>query len=256
MVCGSFGNETADAGNAISQLQTPDYCRDIETYLCQKNEGHLIRVVGPSFELVSNWAAQGIPIKVAFTGIDRCFERYYRKGPRRRPIKIDFCEADVLDAFDEWRRAVGLPAAASGAGEDDSAGDTRVRPASSLPAHLERVIMRLTSARANGRIGEDFDRLIDAAARELDVARGAAGGLRGAARAALIARLAALDAEILQAARAVLDEQSRRAILHEADEELAGFRDRMAGDAFTRAREAVFDRLVRERFGLPVVVFQ
>ncbi len=48
-----------------------DYCREIEAYLCQKNEGHLIRVVGPSFDLVSRWAAEGIPLKVAFGGIDR-----------------------------------------------------------------------------------------------------------------------------------------------------------------------------------------
>ena len=55
-----------------------------------------------------------MPLKVACAGIDRYFERYYRKGPRRRPVRIEFCEADVLDAFDDWRRAVGvtLPSAA------------------------------------------------------------------------------------------------------------------------------------------------
>ena len=85
----------------------PEYCREIESYLCQKNGGHLIRVVGPSFEMVSKWAAEGVPLKVAFRGIDRYCERYYKKGPRRRPVRIDFCEADVLDVFDEWRRASG-----------------------------------------------------------------------------------------------------------------------------------------------------
>ena len=89
-----------------------EYCRAIETYLCQKNDGHLIRVVGPSFEVVSGWATQGVPLKIAYAGIDRYFERYYRKGPRRRPVKIDFCDADVLDVFDEWRRATGVPSIA------------------------------------------------------------------------------------------------------------------------------------------------
>ena len=92
----------------LSGNGTADYCRDVETYLCRKNDGHLIRVVGPSFDLVSSWAARGVPLKIAFQGIDRYFERYYRKGPRRRPARIDFCDADVLDVFDEWRRAVGL----------------------------------------------------------------------------------------------------------------------------------------------------
>jgi len=90
------------------RVQIPDYCHEVERYLCQKNDGHLIRIVGPSFDLVSAWAAQGVPLKVACRGIDRYVERYYGKGPRRRPVRIDFCEADVLDAFDEWRRATGL----------------------------------------------------------------------------------------------------------------------------------------------------
>jgi hypothetical protein len=103
------GKEPVSAGIADFGSRIADYCREIETYLCRKNDGHLIRVTGPSFDLVAGWARQGVPLKVACAGIDRCFERYYRKGPRRRPVKIDFCEADVLDVFDEWRRAVGIP---------------------------------------------------------------------------------------------------------------------------------------------------
>jgi hypothetical protein len=238
-------------GSELSGNGTTDYCHDIEAYLCRKNQGHLIRVVGPSFDLVSGWAAQGVPLKVAFSGIDRCVERYNRKGPRRRPIKIDFCEPDVLDAFDEWRRAVGLPAGGESGGEEPD----RVRPhhTASLPAHLERVVMRLTGARASGQLDQTFDALIDAVARELDVARTATGGLRGEARQALIARLAALDVELLQTARRSLDEPSRARLMKEAESEIARFRDRMAPEAFDRARDAASGRLIRERFGLPTV---
>src|SRR5262249_60702541 len=106
MASGSSGSATSN----IAAVDVSGYCRDIETYLCRKNDGHLIRVVGPSFDVVSRWAEQGVPLKVAYAGIDRYFERYYRKGPRRRPVKIDFCEADVLDVYDEWRRALGVTA--------------------------------------------------------------------------------------------------------------------------------------------------
>ena len=41
-----------------------DYCRQLESYLCQKNGGHLIRIVGPAFEQVCAWAQQGVPLKV------------------------------------------------------------------------------------------------------------------------------------------------------------------------------------------------
>ena len=234
-----------------------DFCREIESYLCQKNDGHLMRVTGPSFDVVSGWAAQGIPLKVAFQGIDRYFERYYRKGPRRRPVKIDFCDADVLDVFDEWRRALGLPRRSPEdeggprppveAGEAPSTG--------SLPAHLKRVVLRLTAARANGSLGGEFDALIDRVARELDVARASAGGVRGAARQALVSRLSALDAELLKAAREVVDDAVLAALAGEADEELAPFRERMAADAYERAHEAAVTRLIRGRLNLPTIAF-
>ena len=227
-------------------MDVETYCREIETYLCRKNDGHLIRVVGPSFDLVSRWAAEGIPLKIAFRGVDRRFERYYAKGPRRRPVRIEFCEADVLDAFDEWRRAVGLT---------QSTVDSRQSTTSSLPAHLERVVLRLTQARANGSLASSFDELLDGVARELDAARADARGLRGEARRALVERLSALDAQLLTQARAALDEAARARLAGEADEELAAFRPSMSREAYTRAREAAIDRLIREDAGLPTIAF-
>jgi len=235
-------------------LPSSEYCREIETYLCRKNDGHLIRVVGPSFDLVSRWAADGVPLKVAFRGIDRYFERYYRKGPRRRPVRIDFCEADVLDVFDEWRRALGLTA---GTEASDDASTEVPRSASSnasLPSHLERVLLRLTDARTKGAIGSEADALIDRVSQELDAARATPGGVRGEMRRALIDRLAALDRELLTlvASRSAAD---RQAIEQEAAEELAEFRNRMTVEAFARAHAAVADRILRERFGIPVISF-
>lgn len=223
--------------------ESVDFCREIETYLCRKNDGHLIRVVGPSFDLVSSWASQGVPLKVAFKGIDRYFERYYRKGPRRRPVKIDFCEADVLDVFDDWKRSTGIVSTAIGLES----------PQRSLPRHLERVVLRLTAARAGGSLDADFDALIDRVSAELETAKEKSGGVRGEARKALVARLADLDRELLAQARAGLDESARAALARDAEGELAPFRTGMAADAFARAREAAIDRLVRERFKLPIV---
>jgi hypothetical protein len=233
-------------------VQTADYCREIETYLCRKNDGHLIRVVGPSFEKVSSWAVQGIPLKVAYAGIDRYFERYYRQGRRRRPVRIDFCEADVLDAFDDWRRALGLTAEAVA-----PRGDTEpaARPSSSLPAHLERVMARLTTARATGRIGPAFDALIDRTAQELDASRGAGRGVRGDPRQAMLRRLTSLDDELMALAQAELDAGALERLSAEAESELASYRDRMAPEAFARARDAALRRLVREHCGLPVVTY-
>ena len=205
-----------------------------------------------------SWAEQGVPLKVAYQGIDRYFERYYRKGPRRRPVKIDFCEADVLDVFDEWRRATGVVSRSgseSGALSESPGTHPELRRAS-LPAHLSRVVLRLTAARAGGTLGADFDTVIDRLAAELDTARAKAGGLRGDARQALVDRLMTIDRELLQQARAALEEVVLSSLSREAEDELSGFRTGMTADAFARAREAAIDRLVRARLHLPIVAFE
>jgi hypothetical protein len=240
-------------------VEVGDYCREVERYLCQKNDGHLIRVVGPSFDLVSRWAVEGVPLKVAFRGIDRYVERYYRKGPRRRPVRIDFCEADILEVFDEWRRATGMvaahaPAEGGTAARPDPGAAVEPRRGPSLPSHLERVGIALTNARATDTIGPEADAVIDGISRELDAAR-APGGVRGDARRAVIERLAALDHALLALMRSRLDESDVQRMQHEAAAELSAYRAGMPPDGYERALQAVLDRLVRERFKLPIVTY-
>jgi hypothetical protein len=238
---------------ANSQGDAAEYCRQIEAYLCRKNDGHLIRIVGPAFEQVCGWAARGVPLKVAYHGIDRGFERYYAKGARRRPVRVEFCEADVLDVFDEWRRAVGVTRIGLVAEESAEAAEHPPRHAS-LPAHLERVVARLTALRS----GDDrsLDAAIDATVRELDAARTRAKTLRGEARQQFLARLDALDTSLVDAARAQCDAETLERLAAEADAELAPFRDRMPREAYDQSRRACIDRLIRDRTRLPVIRFE
>jgi hypothetical protein len=229
------------------------YCRELEAYLCRKNDGHLIRITGPAFERVVAWAHQGIPVKVAEAGIDRYFERYYRKGPRRRPVRIDFCEADVFDAFDDWRRALGIsavvPDAAGGPDVDEAAPSGRSRR--SLASQIEGALARLTVLRGSDKAGPVLGPALDAAVRALDAMQPEASRARGEARDALLARVAAIESELVTAATAALSEGARTEMEHEADAELAPFRQRMAPEAFAQSRRAAIDRLVRHHFGLP-----
>ena len=225
------------------------YCRDVEAYLCRKNDGHLIRIVGPAFEQVCGWAAKGIPIKVVSRGIDRYFERYYSKGPRRRPVRIEFCEADVLDVFDEWKRAVGVARTAAESPSDDEP----ARKQGTLPAHLERLVARLTALRA----GEDrrLDALLEEIVREVDAARGGVKHVRGDARTALLERLRALDARLVQVAREVCDTPTLERISADADRELDPFRQRMPAEAYAQSKRLCVDRLIREHLRLPIIAF-
>ena len=230
-----------------------DYCRQVEAYLCRKNDGHLIRIVGPAFEQVCGWAIKGVPLTVATRGIDRYFERYYAKGPRRRPIRIEFCEADVMDVFDEWRRALGITASDSGVPTDASS-SPEARRHESLPAQLERVVARLTALRA----GQDrsLDATLDAIVHEIDVARTGAKSIRGEARQMLIERLRVLDKQLLDAVHAQCDADTMESLSTEADEDLAPFRGRMAPETYEQSRRSAVDRLLRERRKLPTIAFE
>jgi hypothetical protein len=231
-------------------IEPSEYCRQLEAYLCRKNEGHLIRIVGPVFERVCGWAAVGVPLTIAFRGVDQYCQRYYAKGPRRRPVRIEFCEADILELFDDWRRAVGVTTTDSVTTEGPASRDR-----TTLPAHVDRVIARLTAFRAGGRRSDTFDQLLDATTRELDLANARAKQARGEGRAALITRLAAMDRVLIDAAIGELSQDQRAALEREAEAELAPFASRMTPDTRARAAYAAFERLVRDALGLPVITF-
>jgi hypothetical protein len=238
-----------------TSIEPAEYCRQLETYLCRKNEGHLIRIVGPVFEQVCGWAAQGVPLTIAYRGIDQYCERYYAKGPRRRPVRIEFCEADILDLFDDWRRAVGVTAA----GHSDSTlpeGDATAGRRDTLPAHLERVITRLTAARAGVDRSDGFHELIDQTVREIDGMRPTATHVRGNDRRALIDRLAELDRALVAAVGEDTGEVRAAALRTEAEAEIAPFAIRMPADARSRAIQVAFERLLREEADLPILTFE
>lgn len=228
------------------------YCREVETYLCQKNEGHLIRIVGPAFERVCDWAARGVPLKIAFRGIDRYCERHYAKGGRRRPVRIEFCEADILDAFDDWRRAVGV----AGASEPDERTAEPGGRKGGLAAHIERALGRLGSIDTAREYSAEFRGLIDAAVRQLETYTADARGARGENRARIVSALAALDRELMTAGAKEIDAARARELQREAEAELAPFGARMAPDARETALEAAFRRLVREALGLPTLSYE
>jgi len=234
-------------------IDVESYCRDIEAYLCRKNDGHLIRITGAAFEQVQGWARQGVPLKIAEAGIDRYFERYYRKGPRRRPVRVEFCEADVLDAFDDWRRAVGVArvVADSPGGPEVEEPSPTARPKRSLASQIDGALSRLTVLRGSDKAGPLLGPALDQAVRRLDELSAEAGRARGEARDAVIGRLAEIDRQLCDAAFAALDGAEQSALQQEADGELAPFRERMSAGAYRQSRQQAVNRLVRERFGLP-----
>ena len=143
-------------------------------------------------------------------------------------------------------------------GEEGDAAETAPEAAPSgkgpsLPAHLERVIARLTALRARHDLPPAVHELVDRIVREVDAARGASRGLRGDARTRLLERLSELDRELLTAAADALSVETRDRLRREAEDELAPFRSRMADEVFARACDAGLRRLIRQHAGLPQI---
>jgi hypothetical protein len=238
------------------------YCREIETYLCRRNDGHLIRIVGPAFERVCGWAQAGVPLQVVVQGIDRKLERHHSAGRKRRPLRIEYCEADILEVFDEWRRAVGVGGTSDRGVNDTEAeigqtapprdDDRPVRRRASLPAHIDRVMVQATNQLAMHEEVPGLHAALEQVVADLDALRPDARGARGTARAALLDRLAAIDRLFIAAVRTATG-STIEGMQDAARAELESFKTRMTETAYARAVTASTDRLLRERYRLPTV---
>jgi hypothetical protein len=229
-------------------MSSTSYCRDVESYLCRKNDGHLVRIVGPAFDLVCTWADRNVPLSIIKRAIDRAFERYHSKGQKRRPFRIEFCEEDVLEMFDAWCRAVGV--------SDTSLIElgncsTRERRAPSLVRHLDRIISDLISGRNGSIYPQKLTVLTDQIIETLDSFRSNAKTVRGEARQRIFEQLALFDQELTSAVRTYSDSSLRKNLYIDAENDLSAFRDRMPKEEFQRAVEAGTDRLLRDHFKLP-----
>ena len=241
-------------------MDTDAYCRELEAHLCRRNGGHLVRIAGPAFDMVRGWAQRGIPLKVALQGIDRSVDRSNAKGMRRRPVRVEFCEADVLDAFDAWRRAVGIHRAEAGIETEDAVEGSRAdgeegarsRRRESLSTHLDRVIVRLTSLRTGGVTGA-WDAVLEGMVRTLDAMHATARRARGEARERMLVELELLDLRLMEGARSAAGADVVAACEREAAAELEPFATRLSPSAYAAARKRCENRALRDRLRLPTL---
>ena len=241
-------------GPQAGSINVGEYCRQVEDHLTRVNGGHLVRVVGPAFELVRRWAETGVPLSVVFRGIERKAERRSLGRPGR-PLRLEFCEGDVGAIFDAWRRAIGVSGAAAAidSGPDHESESDAPKRKPSISKHVDRAIDRLS--RAMGRVDwpaslrDEADRVLAALAVIRDEAR----VTRGAARDGLTERLQTLDSELSTAASAAAPPAVLAEVTADAERDLSPFRARLAGDAWRRSLAVTVDRLLRDRFGLPTL---
>lgn len=237
-----------------AEMDVGAYCRHVEDFLATVNEGHLVRIVGPAFELVRGWALEGIPLSLVCDGIRLKAERAERQraGRTRRALRLEFCEADVRAAYEQWRHAVGLGSAGPGAAEAPDAADRPARRPS-LAQAVDRAIERI--ARVAGRLDlpSSFREALDACVEDLGAIRLAAKSARGADRAPLLARAAIVDQRMIAAAREAAGPEVIETARAAAQRDLSSYRDRFSGEQWARSVAACVDRTLRSHFGLPTL---
>jgi len=243
----------AGGSDAPPAVDVGEYCRSVERHLTRVNGGHLVRIVGPAFELVRGWAEEGIPLGIVYRGIDQKVERH-NQGTARRPLRIEFCAPDVRDVFDGWRRAVGLArgtAGGAGGSAEPTAETERKRP--SLSKQLERALDRLSHAAGHLERPDAFRDAIGAMITELAPLREHARTARGEARDAIAAQLPQIDRRLIDLARATVTGDERADIEREAADDLAAYRGRLTAENWREAVIAMTDQRLRERLGLPTL---
>ena len=233
-----------------------DYCRQVEAHLTRINGGHLVRVVGPGFALVKQWADEGIPLSVVFRGIEHKAERH-AAGASKRPLRIEFCEADVRALYDDWRRAIGVPA--TSATETDThvaAPEPSANPKRrSAPKAIDRAIDRLGRLAGRLELPGEFRDAMSRLIEQLSAVREDLAHTRGAARDRVLERLAPLEGELLEHARGIVAADVLRELTARAEQDLAPYRERLTPEAWTRAVSVTVNRGVREHMELPSLDF-
>lgn len=231
-----------------------DYCRQVEAHLTRVNGGHLVRIIGPGFMLVRQWAEEGVPLSAVFRGIEQKAERH-KAGAARRPLRIEFCEADVREVYEAWRRAIGVSAAGGDGAEAATPAPAGERGSGSArrvtTRDLERAVERLMATAGRLELPETLRDEVNRVLEQVVHIRDAVKGSRGAARQGHLVALPELDRSMIAVARAVITADALAPIREDAERDLEPFRARLAREAWDQAVDVTVARGVREHFGLP-----
>ena len=238
----------------VAEVDVGEYCRHVESHLAQVNAGEIIRITGAGFELVRSWALEGIPLSIVCHAVSQKAERH-RAGRATRPLRIEFCTADVREVYTAWRRAVGIRGTDGVAGNEATgvAAQAEDKRRVSLGRHLQRAIDRLSQSASRLDLAPAMRDALDAVLQDVAAISERARGARGAARESIASELAALDARMLTGVRAAVGAAGLERLNAEAAADLAGYRGRLAPDEWQRSVALGVDRLLRDQLGLPTL---
>jgi hypothetical protein len=179
------------------------------------------------WHVARRWHREGVPLDLVESALSEVFARRKERGVEGRVSSLRYCAPVVEAAWAHLRELTG-PA------ERESA------PAAGLdiPGRLQALAAALPEKLAERATWEE--RITDLAA------------LSGGSQA-VEERLAALDGELLEAARSGLKGSTKRAVQEAVERTLAALAGRLPDDELERSRDRLTLQVVRNRLGLPVL---
>jgi len=244
------GDVTDEPADRRADVDVGEYCRQVEAHLARVNAGEIIRITGAGFELVRGWALDGIPLSVVLHAVSLKAERH-RAGRSTRPLRIEFCTADVRAVYATWRRAVGMTASSGDSADGaDAADEPRRGP---LAKHFQRAIDRLSLSASQADLAPAIRDVLDRTLQDVAALAERARGARGPTRDAVVTELSALDGRMIDEARGAVGPTVLDQLAAEASTDLTAYRGRLAPEIWARSVNLGVNRLLRERLGLPVL---
>lgn len=212
-----------------------NYFTEVEEYFSKKRSKNLL--VSPlDWCLIELWKQNGIPLHIVQRGIDRSFAAA-QKRRGKSPTTLFYCHPAVLEAFEDYQRA--LVGSASAAHQSTS-------PA---PFDFQQIMDHFQELRKtlNRRSGEAFARTA-----------GRLGSLEKEVAAQPDRDYREVDQDLNQLAAALANELRRQLpptkiqeLKTEVRQELKLYRKHLSKDSYGRLRRNYLDRKVRQLYDLP-----
>jgi hypothetical protein len=226
-----------------------EYFRAIEEEFLRRRGAPMI--LSPrDWALISEWQAQGVPLRIALQGIANVFDAFERRAPGPRRINsLSYCRQEVLSLNELYRS---LRAAGAGRPPAGGTGPAAAGPARAIGRHLGRLVRRLREAMARAS-ASGLDPLVPELAQAVTDLKRIRKEIAGGALdpSGLEESLRRLDDALLDRARRALPEEAVREAEAAAERRLGATGVRMTAEALGRTRAALRARLLRERCGLP-----
>ena len=217
-----------------------NYFTEVEEYFAQKRGKNLL-VAPIDWCLIELWRDSGIPLHVALRGIERSFETA-AKRQKRPPSTLFYCHPAVLEAFEEYQRAM-VGAQKTDAGGDRGGDD--LPEAAAVQALLEEIHASL--AHRKGEVWERAAERIGALAR--DVKKGSRDYRE------LDRELSETGSFLAARLREELGTEEIKRLKSETRKELKIYKKRLSEEMYARIESTYLDRKTLALYDLPEFSF-